>query len=42
MSLIPPVVRDHFLYDGDPYVDVGNYNRHERASVSQITDLLAS
>ncbi|MCJ1462926.1 hypothetical protein MMC07_001530 [Pseudocyphellaria aurata] len=40
MSFAPPVSRDGFHYNGDLYVEVGNLNRHKRASVAEITDLL--
>ena len=40
MSLAAPVVRGDFVYNGDLYIDVGNLNRHKRATVAEITDLL--
>lgn len=40
MSLVPPVSRDNFYYNGDLYVEVGNLNRHRRAAVSEITSFL--
>lgn len=40
MSLAPPVAKDGFFYNGDLYVDVGNFNRHKRASIPEITALL--
>ncbi|MCJ1425983.1 hypothetical protein MMC29_003884 [Sticta canariensis] len=40
MSFAPPVSRDGFHYNGDLYVEVGNLNRHKRASVAEIRDLL--
>ncbi|KAL9603236.1 MAG: hypothetical protein Q9219_001256 [cf. Caloplaca sp. 3 TL-2023] len=40
MAYAPPAVRDNFLYNGDLYVDVGNFNRHKRASVAEIMDIL--
>ena len=41
MAFAAPVVRDQFLYTGgDLFVDVGNLNRHKRASVAEITALL--
>ncbi|MCJ1262686.1 hypothetical protein MMC22_002556 [Lobaria immixta] len=40
MSFAPPVSRDGFHYNGDLYVEVGNLNRHKRASVAEITELL--
>ena len=40
MSFAPPVSRDGFHYNGDLYVEVGNLNRHKRASIPEITALL--
>lgn len=40
MSFAPPVSRDGFHYNGDLYVEVGNLNRHKRASVAELTELL--
>ena len=40
MSLAPPIARDGFYYNGDLYVEVGNLNRHRRASISEITAIL--
>ena len=41
MAFAAPVVRNQFLYTGgDLFVDVGNLNRHKRASVAEITTLL--
>lgn len=41
MAFAAPVVRDQFLYTGgDLFVDVGNLNRHKRASVAELTTLL--
>ena len=40
MAFSQPVVKDDFLYNGDLFVDVGNLNRHKRASVSEITEIL--
>ncbi|KAL8684614.1 MAG: hypothetical protein Q9224_006235 [Gallowayella concinna] len=40
MSFAPPIARDGFYYNGDLYVEVGNLNRHKRASVPEITDIL--
>ena len=40
MALAPPIQRDHFLFNGDLYVDVGNLNRHKRASVAEISEVL--
>ena len=40
MSLAPPIVRDGFYYNGDLCVEVGNLNRHKRASISEITAIL--
>ena len=36
----PPVSRDGFYYNGDLYVQVGNFNRHKRASVPEIAAIL--
>ena len=40
MSFAPPVSRDGFYYNGDLYVEVGNFNRHKRASVTEIAAIL--
>ncbi|KAL8918378.1 MAG: hypothetical protein Q9208_007397 [Pyrenodesmia sp. 3 TL-2023] len=40
MAFAQPAVKDNFLYNGDLYVDVGNLNRHKRATVAEITDVL--
>ncbi|KAL8760619.1 MAG: hypothetical protein Q9184_003209 [Pyrenodesmia sp. 2 TL-2023] len=40
MAFAQPAVKDHFLYNGDLYVDVGNLNRHKRATVAEITAVL--
>ncbi|KAL9005518.1 MAG: hypothetical protein Q9188_001720 [Gyalolechia gomerana] len=40
MAFAPPAVRANFLYNGDLYVDVGNLNRHKRASIAEITEIL--
>ena len=40
MAFAPPAVRANFLYNGDFYVDVGNLNRHKRASIADITEVL--
>lgn len=40
MSFAPPVSRDGFHYNGDLYVEVGNLNRHKRASIAEITSIL--
>ena len=40
MSFAPPISRDGFHYNGDLYVEVGNLNRHKRASIAEITALL--
>lgn len=40
MSFAPPISRDRFHYNGDLYVEVGNLNRHKRASVAEISALL--
>ena len=40
MSFAAPVSRGNFFYNGDLYVDVGNFNRHRRASVAELTQLL--
>lgn len=40
MSFAPPISRDGFHYNGDLYVEVGNLNRHKRASIAEINALL--
>ena len=41
MSLASPVGKDGFYYNGtDLYVEVGSGNRHARASVAQLNDIL--
>ncbi|KAL8909932.1 MAG: hypothetical protein Q9171_004753 [Xanthocarpia ochracea] len=40
MSFAPPIARDGFYYNGDLYVEVGNLNRHKRASIPEITAIL--
>ena len=40
MSFAPPISRDGFFYNGDLYVEVGNLNRHKRASIPEITAIL--
>ena len=40
MSFTAPISRDGFLYDGDLYAEVGNLNRHKRASVTKLKALL--
>ncbi|KAL8897281.1 MAG: hypothetical protein Q9207_007292 [Kuettlingeria erythrocarpa] len=40
MAFAQPAVKDNFLFNGDLYVDVGNLNRHKRASVAEITEVL--
>ena len=40
MSFASPVSRDGFHYNGDLYVEVGNLNRHKRASIAEITSIL--
>lgn len=40
MAFAQPAVKDNFLYNGDLFVDVGNLNRHKRASVAEITKVL--
>lgn len=40
MSFAPPIARDGFHYNGDLYVEVGNLNRHKRASIPEITAIL--
>lgn len=40
MAFAPPVSRDNFYYNGDLYVEVGNFNRHKRATVNEITAIL--
>ncbi|KAL8693536.1 MAG: hypothetical protein Q9218_001661 [Villophora microphyllina] len=40
MSFAPPVSRDGFHFNGDLYVETGNFNRHKRASVPEITAIL--
>ncbi|KAI4121750.1 MAG: hypothetical protein LQ347_006754, partial [Umbilicaria vellea] len=33
-------VKDRFVYNGDLYVEVENFNRHKRASIAELTALL--
>ena len=40
MTFAPPVSRGNFHYNGSLYVDVGNFNRHERATVEEVTAYL--
>ncbi|KAL8856736.1 MAG: hypothetical protein Q9178_006693 [Gyalolechia marmorata] len=40
MAFAQPVVKDNFVYNGDLLVDVGNFNRHKRASVAELTEVL--
>ena len=40
MSFAQPITKDGFLYNGDLHVDVGNLNRHKRASIAEITAIL--
>ena len=40
MSVASPISRDGFFYNGDLYVEVGNLNRHKRASIPEITAIL--
>lgn len=40
MAFATPAVRANFLYNGDFYVDVGNLNRHKRATLAEITEIL--
>ena len=40
MAFAPPIARDGFHYNGDLYVEVGNLNRHKRASIPEITTIL--
>jgi len=40
MSFAPPIARDGFYYNGDLHVEVGNLNRHKRASIPEITAIL--
>ena len=40
MSFAPAIARNGFHYNGDLYVEVGNLNRHKRASIAEIKSLL--
>ena len=40
MSFASPVSKDGFFYNGDLYVEVGDANRHKRATVSELQELL--
>ena len=40
MAFAPPVARGNFYYHDGLYVDVGNLNRHKRASVEEIRTFL--
>lgn len=40
MSFAQPISRNGFHYNGDLYVEVGNLNRHKRASIAEIKSLL--
>lgn len=39
-GLVPPVVRDGFVYNGVLFVEASGLNRHPRAAISELTDLL--
>ena len=40
MTFAPPVSRGNFHYNGNLYLEVGNCNRHERATIEEITTIL--
>ena len=40
MSFAAPSTSGNFLYNGDLHVDVGNFNRHKRATPTEISALL--
>ena len=40
MTFAPPVSRDNFYYNGNLYVEVGNLNRHNRATPEEISAIL--
>ena len=40
MSFAAPVVKDRFVFNGDLYIEVENFNRHKRASIPELTALL--
>ncbi|KAL8668406.1 MAG: hypothetical protein Q9168_006963 [Polycauliona sp. 1 TL-2023] len=40
MAFAQPAIKNQFLYNGDFFIDVGNANRHKRASVAEITEVL--
>lgn len=40
MAFASPMSRGNFHYNGDLYVEVGNCNRHRRATVNEITAIL--
>ncbi|KAF2491554.1 hypothetical protein BU16DRAFT_467962 [Lophium mytilinum] len=39
-NFAPPISRDGFVYHGALYADVGNLNRHPRASITELTNML--
>ncbi|KAK7542621.1 uncharacterized protein J3D65DRAFT_222753 [Phyllosticta citribraziliensis] len=39
-NFAPPICRDGFVYHGQLFADVGNLNRHPRASIQDLNDLL--
>ncbi|KAK8255318.1 hypothetical protein HDK77DRAFT_29329 [Phyllosticta capitalensis] len=39
-NFAPPISRDGFVYHGQLFADVGNLNRHPRASIQDLTELL--
>lgn len=39
-TFAPALQREHYVYHGDFFVDVGNANRHKRASKEELTALL--
>ena len=40
MAFAIPVQRGNFSFNGDLYADAGDFNRHKRASVAELTDIL--
>lgn len=40
MAFAPPVSRSNFHYNGNLFVEVGDFNRHERATVEEISAIL--
>ena len=40
MTFASPAFRDNFYYNGDLWFDIGNSNRHKRATVEEISALL--